>query len=148
MSKKLKLKTSKNTASVSEYIRKIKSPERKSDARIVHKLMQDLSGDMGSMWGTSIVGYGSYTYKNSAGKEGSWMCTGWSSRKESLTLYIMPGYQFDDMKLLLNKLGPHKLGRSCLYIKHLDDIHIPTLKKIIKQGLTYMKKTYVTTGLT
>ena len=75
------------------------------------------------------------------------MATGWSSRAQNLTIYIMPGYRFDEMKEHLKKLGPHKLGRSCLYLKRLDDIHLPTLKKIIKEGLKYMKKTYDTKRL-
>lgn len=141
------LKTKKNKARVADYIKSIKDPVRQKDAKEVHKIMKELTGSRGTMWGKSIVGYGTYNYKYPSGQEGEWMCTGWSSRVQNLTLYIMPGYRFDEMKKLLGKLGPHKLGRSCLYIKRLDDIHMPTLKKIIKEGILYMKKTYETKGL-
>ena len=142
MPKEIKLKTKKNSGSVSVYINSIKDDTKRKDAKIVHKLMQELTKDKGKMWGTSIVGYGSYRYERSNGDYGDWMTTGWSSRASNLTLYIMPGYQFDEMKDLLEKLGPHKLGKSCLYIKKLDDIHLPTLKKIIKFGLKTMKDKY------
>ena len=143
---KRKLKTKKTVQTVASYIKEIEDPQRRKDAKSLHKLMQEVSGNNGRMWG-KIVGYGEYHYKYESGTEGDWMATGWSSRVQNLTIYIMPGYRFDEMKELLNKLGPHKLGRSCLYIKHLDDIHLPTLKKMIKNGLTYMKKTYKTKGL-
>ncbi len=141
------VKTKKNKASVAEYIRTIKDDDRRKDARKLHSLMKELTGSRGAMWGASIVGYGSYHYKSKSGIEADWMCTGWSSRTQNFSLYIMPGYEFDDMKELLQKLGPHKRGKSCLYIKRLDDIHLPTLKRIVKAGLRYMKKTYKTKGL-
>lgn len=141
------LKTKKNNASVADYIKSIDDPKRQKDAKVVHNMLTDLTRSRGKMWGTSIVGYGEYHYKSKSGIEADWMCTGWSSRKANLTLYVMPGYGFGNMKELLEKLGPHKLGKSCLYIKHLDDIHLPTLKKIMKLGIDYMKKKYDTKGL-
>jgi hypothetical protein len=141
------VKTKKNKElTIPAYIRGIEDSNRRRDAKIVHKIMQDISGGKGRMWGKSIAGYGEYHYKGKS-SEGDWMATGWSSRAQNLTIYIMPGYRFDEMKELLKKLGPHKLGRSCLYIKRLDDIHLPTLKKMIKDGLTYMKKNYDTKRL-
>lgn len=144
---KYEVKTKKNKElTVAAYIKAIEDDSRRKDAKVLHKIMQDVSGNRGRMWGKNMVGYGEYHYKGKS-SEGDWMATGWSSRVQSLSVYIMPGYRFGEMQDLLKKLGPHKLGRSCLYIKHLDDIHLPTLKKIIKDGLTYMKKTYKTKGL-
>jgi hypothetical protein len=136
------LKTKKNTASVKKYISAIKDEDRKKDVEEVCKIMEKISGSKPKMWGSSIIGFSEYHYKYPSGQEGDWMVTGLSSRAQNLTIYIMPGYQLDNMKGLLKKLGPHKTGRSCLYIKRLEDIHIPTLRKIIKDGITYMKKNY------
>ncbi len=99
--------------------------------------MIEVTGEKPAMWGTSIVGFGDYHYKYESGREGDFFITGFSPRKQNLTIYIMPGYR--DYGSLMKKLGPHKLGRSCLYIRHLDDIHIPTLKKLIARGYTDMK---------
>ena len=94
------------------------------------------------MWGSSIVGYGSYHYRYDSGREGDFMLTGFAPRKQALTLYIMPGFvQYD---ALLDKLGPHKTGKSCLYVKRLSDIHIPTLRTLIKRSVAHMRKTYPT----
>lgn len=137
-----KLKTQKNTASVTEFLNSVIDPVRKRDAQTVAKLMREVTGKRPKMWGSSIVGYGEYHYKYASGREGDWMMTGFSPRKAAISIYIMPGYQFDDMQDLLDKLGPHTTGKSCLYIKNLDDIHLPTLKKIIAKGYKHMKRTY------
>ncbi|NJK71774.1 MAG: DUF1801 domain-containing protein [Thermales bacterium] len=92
--------------------------------------------------GSSIVGYGTYKYTNSTKKEMEWMRTGFSPRKEALTLYIMPGYDFENMKELLGKLGKHSIGRSCLYIKKLEDVDMKILRKIVQKGLDYMEEVY------
>jgi uncharacterized short protein YbdD (DUF466 family) len=91
------------------------------------------------MWGSSIVGFGSYRYKYASRREGDWMLVGFSPRKQNLTLYIMAG--FDDYDALLEKLGKHSTGKSCLYIKRLSDVHQPTLKKLIQQSVKHMKQT-------
>jgi hypothetical protein len=94
------------------------------------------------MWGSSIVGFGSYHYKSErSSQEGDWPLTGFSPRKQNLTIYIMPG--FKDYGPLLKKLGKHTVSDgSCIYIKHLSDIHLPTLKTIIKKSFVEMKKRY------
>lgn len=91
------------------------------------------------LWGGSMIGFGSYHYKSESGREGDWFLTGFSPRKQNLTLYIMAGFgQYDE---LLKKLGKHKTGKSCLYIKGLEDIHLPTLKKLIQLSVKQMTKT-------
>lgn len=89
------------------------------------------------MWGPSIIGFGSYSYEYASGRTGDWPMIGLSPRKQNLTLYIMPG--FDEYEPLLKKLGPHTTGKSCLYIKRLSDIDLPTLKKIMTASIAKMK---------
>ena len=92
------------------------------------------------MWGPSIVGYGEYHYKYDSGREGDFLITGFSPRKQALTVYIMPGFsQYDD---LMTKLGKYKTGRSCLYINKLEDIDLKVLETLIKKSAAYMKKKY------
>ncbi len=94
------------------------------------------------LWGTSIVGFGTYHYKYDSGREGSHLITGFANRKQSLTLYIMGGFaEFDD---LMARLGPHKTGKSCLYIKDLDDIDMKVLRQLVRKSVAYMRKTYPT----
>ena len=83
------------------------------------------------MWGSSIVGFGSYRYKGKSGREGDWMITGFSPRKANLTIYGIAGLEERDD--LLNKLGKHTTGKGCLYIKRLSDVDLPTLKKLIEE---------------
>jgi len=85
------------------------------------------------MWGPSIVGFGTYQYKYASGREGDWPVAAFSPRKKDLTLYLMIG--FEKRTELMQKLGKHSTGKSCLYIKRLSDIHVPTLKKLIKASL-------------
>lgn len=91
------------------------------------------------MWGTSIVGFGSYHYKYDSGREGDMPVTGFAPRKQSLTLYIMPG--FDAYEDLLSKLGKHKTGKSCLYINKLADVDMDVLRELVKQSVEAMKET-------
>ena len=92
------------------------------------------------MWGQYIVGFGRYHYKYASGREGDHLATGFAMRKSGPTIYIMPGYK--DYGHILKTLGPHKLGKGCLYIKSIEDTHIPTLKKLIRAGLADLKKMY------
>jgi hypothetical protein len=88
------------------------------------------------MWGPAIVGFGRYRYKYESGREGEWMITGFSPRKNDLTLYIMPG--FDDVGSLMDRLGKYKIGKSCLYIKKLEDVDVSVLRKLIDQSVKKM----------
>lgn len=99
-------------------------------------MFKEVTGEKPVMWGNSIVGFGSYKYVNAARQENEWMATGFSPRKQALTFYIMPGYDSDQD--LLKKLGDHKIGKSCLYIKKLDDIDEKVLRKLIKKGFKQM----------
>ena len=92
------------------------------------------------MWGSSIIGFGSYHYQYESGREGDMPMTGFSPRAQSFSLYCMPG--FDQVQDLLDKLGKHKTGRSCLYINKLDDVDNKVLKQLIKRDFDLMVKKY------
>jgi hypothetical protein len=131
------LKTKKNRASVQKFIAGIADESRRQDCEAVIGIMKQITKDEPSMWGPSIVGFGSYHYTYASGREADWFVTGFSPRKQNLTLYIMSGFKGYDE--LLQQLGPHKTGKSCLYLKRLDDVHVPTLKKLIRQSVAHVK---------
>jgi len=132
------LKTKKTTASVEEFILAQEDETRRDDCFAVLKLMRSITKAEPAMWGSSIVGFGSYHYIYASGQEGDWPMLGFSPRKQNLTLYIMPG--FDKHLDLVKKLGRCKISKGCLYVKRLDDIHLPTLKQLIKVSLQDLKK--------
>jgi len=137
---KAKNKTIETKESVSKFLNSIENPQRKKDAKSVHKLMKDLTGEKAIMWGKSIVGYGRYHYIYDSGREGDFMKVGFSPRKNALTLYIMPG--FKRYESLMRNLGPHKAGKSCLYIKNLADIDNKILADLISESYEFMSKKY------
>lgn len=140
---KNEIKTKKNTGSVSAYIQSIENEALRKDGKALVKLFKEVTGSKPKMWGSSIVGFGEYHYVYPSGREGDWMATAFSLRKSGPTLYIMPGYEnYSD---LLEKLGPHTLGKSCLYLKHLADVDQKVLQKLIKAGLADLKKQYPVT---
>jgi Domain of unknown function (DU1801) len=130
-------KTKPTNESVKDFLNRIPEAERREDCFAVAKMMEEITGEKPRMWGPAIVGFGSYHYKYASGHEGEWPMTGFSPRKKDLTLYIMMG--FERHPDLMEKLGKHSHSKSCLYIKSLSDIHIPTLKKLIKIGLKELK---------
>lgn len=139
---KATLKTAQNSASVNAFIDAVEHPRRRQDAQALLALFGRVTGLKPKMWGASIVGYGRYEYRYESGREGEFFLTGFSPRKSSLTIYIMPGYQ--DLSELLDRLGKHKLGKSCLYINKLDDVDLGVLEEIIQFGLDYMCSKYTT----
>ena len=131
-----KIKTIKNNKSVNTFLNAVKDDQRRKDSKEILRIMKEVTGKKPYMWGDAIVGFGDYHYKYETGREGDFFIVGFSPRKNALTIYIMPGYQ--DFGDLMKKLGPHRTGKSCLYVKKLEDIHIPTLKKIITKGYKAM----------
>ena len=127
------VKTKPTKASVKEFLNQIPEKERREDCFAIAKMMEEITGAKPKMWGPSIVGFGSYHFKYDSGREGDWLVTGFSPRKNDLTLYIMMG--FEKHRELMEQLGKHKTAKSCLYIKRLSDIHQPTLKKLIKASV-------------
>lgn len=134
------LKTKKNDASVEDFLAQVNDPTKQADSRLVYQMMEAITGETGKMYGKSIVGFGNYDFRYASGKAGSWFVTGFSPRKQNLTLYIMPGFsQYDD---LLGQLGKHKIGKSCLYMKKLADIDVDVLKQLIQASCDYMAQKY------
>ena len=142
MPKKIKIKTTKNKASPTAFLNSITNEQLKKDCKVLLKLFKDTTGMKPTMWGTSIIGFGEYTYYRANGDEGQFMATGFSPRQSGPTLYIMPGYQ--NYKTELKKLGPHKLGKSCLYLKNLEGINLKVIARLIKMGLKDLKKKHQT----
>jgi len=134
------LKTRPTKASVTSFLNSIEDSGKRRDAKKVAAMMRRSTGARARMWGSSIVGYGTYSYTNSSNKECEWMLTGYSPRKQALSVYIMPG--FSGFKTLMKKLGKHSTGRSCLYIKRLDDVDEKVLEEIIDRSVRQMKSKY------
>lgn len=132
-------KTQPVTVSFKAYVDALPNEAQKKEARILAKLFKETTGMKPVLWG-NIVGFGSYHFKYDSGREGDFLATGFALRKSGPTLYVMPGYQ--DYGDLLKKLGPHKLGKSCLYLKSLEDIDTKVLQQLIKTGLKDLGKVY------
>lgn len=130
------LKTKKNRASVKAFLDSIQDEGKRADCRALDKLFRDVTGEPPAMWGPSIVGYGSYHYRYASGREGDWFTAGFSPRKQALTLYIMAG--FSRYEEILSRLGPHKHGKSCLYVKRLEDIDMDVLRELIKESVAHV----------
>ena len=134
------LKTKRNDGDVRGYLESVANKRRREDALVMLELMREITGEPPEMWGSSIVGFGSYHYRYASGREGDWPIVGFAPRKQSLTLYIMPG--FDRYEDLMAKLGKYKTGKSCLYINKLDDVNLETLKALIAESVEYMRRAY------
>lgn len=137
---KAKNKTIENEASVDEFLNSVKDEIKRADCQRINAIMKEITGDEPKMWGTSIVGYGNYHYKYESGREGDFMKVGFSPRAQNVTLYIMPGFgRYED---LMGKLGKHKIGKSCLYVKKLADVDEEVLKELITESYAYMTNKY------
>lgn len=131
------LKTRPTMQTASEFLMAtVADEQRRADCIALVELMQKATACKPVMWGASIVGFGKYRYRYESGREGDWMVTGFSPRKNDLTLYIMPG--FDNYAELLAKLGKHKTGKSCLYLKRLADVDMKILKQLIDASVKAM----------
>jgi hypothetical protein len=132
------LKTLANDADAARFIAAVSSGTKQQDSFTLLKLFSEITGEKPVMWGTSIIGFGSYHYKSEKSRqEGDWPLTGFSPRKQSLTIYIMTG--FEHYQELLEKLGKHKTSKGCLYINKLSDVDMDILKKIIEKSYLHMK---------
>jgi len=143
MVKKIELKTKKGVLSVPAYLNSIEPASVRKEAKQLAKLFKETTGVKPKMWGSSIVGYGEYTYYRSNGDEGQSMASGFSMRKSGPTIYTMPGYQ--NYSAILKNVGPHKIGKSCLYLKNLDGIDLGKISKLITKGIQDLKKTHTVT---
>jgi Domain of unknown function (DU1801) len=133
------IKTKPTDVSVDDFLNSIKDEQVRNDCWTIADIMQKATNAKPQMWGSSIVGFGSRQYKYASGRDINWMLTAFSPRKKNITLYIWPGFeQYDE---LMAQLGKHTSGKSCVYIKRLSDVHLPTLKKLIKASVKHMLKT-------
>lgn len=132
-------KTKPTDASVLEFLQNVADERKRQDAFAVLELMREVTGEEPKMWGSSIVGFGSYHYKYASGREGDAPLTGFSPRKQNLTIYITPG--FEHYQEQLAKLGKHTTGQSCLYVKRLSDIDLDVLLEIVADSVEHMKRT-------
>ena len=129
------LKTVPNDGSVEAFLDGVADDRKRRDSYTVLSLMREATGAEPQMWGDSIVGFGSYHFKYKSGREGDWFQVGFSPRKQSLTLYLVSG--FDQYDALLSKLGKYKTGKSCLYITKIEDIDLATLQELIERSVQY-----------
>lgn len=134
------LKTKANNKSVKAFLEAVEHNKRRKDALTLLSLFEKITGQNAIMWGDSIVGFGRYHYKQRNGQAGEWPITGFSPRKQNLSIYIMPG--FKNYQDLLGKLGKHKTSVSCLYINKLDDVNLDILEKLIATSIKDMKSLY------
>ena len=133
-------KTNQNDGSVQAWLSSIDDPIKAADAAAVATLMSEVSGAEAAMWGTAIVGFGRYERTYDSGRDGSFFLCGFAARKSGLVVYVMPGFDaYDD---LLARLGRHKTGKSCLYIKRLSDVDVGVLRELVAQSVALMRSRY------
>lgn len=133
------LKTKQTDQSVDDFLDSIPDDKKREDSYTILELMKNATGLEPKMWGDSIIGFGSYHYCYESGREGDWFLTGFSPRKQNLTLYVMAG--FTQYEALLQKLGKFSTGKACLYIKKIEDIDMPTLEELIRQSADHIART-------
>ena len=139
------LKTQITDDSVQDFLASIEDDQKREDCYRMLDIMQEVTGCEPKMWGKNIVGLGSYHYVYSSGQEGDWMLTGFSPRKSYLSVYLMSGMVGKNMTENLNKLGKHKMGKSCLNINKLSDVDEEILRQLIKDSVQVMRDKYPTT---
>lgn len=138
------LKTQPTDASVADFLAAVEPAGRRADAQTLATLLTEVSGETPVMWGTSIVGFGRYTYVNTTKKPADWPIIGFSPRKANLTVYIMPG--FDGHADLLARLGKHKTSVSCLYLNRLSDVDLDVLREMATRSVAWMRARYPSAG--
>ena len=134
------LKTKATEGSVDAFIDAVADPVRQADAKAVRTLLERVTGEPAKMWGPSIIGFGSYHYKYESGREGTMCRLGYSPRKAELVLYLTG--TVSNQHEALTRLGKHKTGKGCLYIKKLADVDMGVLEELANASLTYMNATY------
>lgn len=134
------MKTRPTDQDVEAYLDTVADEKRRADTRAVMEIMREVTGEAPRLWGGSMIGFGSYHYRYESGREGDWFLTGVAPRKNALTVYIMAG--FDRYDELMARLGKHSTGRSCLYIKRLEDVDLAVLRELIDRSVRHTAETY------
>jgi len=127
---------------VEAYLSAIEDKTRRRDCEALSKLMTKATKEQPKMWGTNIVGFGSYHYKYESGREGDSCLTGFSPRKGEISIYLMAGFPGQEQEELLSKLGKYKMGKGCLYVRKLSDVDLKILEKMIANTATERKRCY------
>lgn len=129
-------KTQMNDTSVDAFIDSVADEQKRADSRALLAVMARVTGQPPKMWGDSIVGFGSYHYKYASGREGDMPWTGFSPRKQAMTVYLW--YGFEENQELMQQLGKYKVGKACLYFKKLEDIDQGALEKLVQYTMTHL----------
>ena len=138
---KNELKTRANDASVKDFIRRVEPPAKRRDCENLLAMMRKTTKSKPRMWGDSIIGFGQYHYKYKSGREGDWFLSGFSPRKQNLTVYVTCG-GFSRYQDLLDRLGKHKTSVGCLYIKNLAEVDAAVLQELIARAMADMREMY------
>ena len=133
-------KTIATPAPVSEYLAAISDPQRRADCAQLQQLMQDITGCEAKMWGAGIVGFDQYHYRYDSGREGDMCVTGFSSRKNDISIYLVVSGERQEQ--LLTQLGKHKMGKACLSVRRLADVQLPVLRQLIADSVDATRLRY------
>ncbi|HEU5484341.1 MAG TPA: DUF1801 domain-containing protein [Microlunatus sp.] len=131
-------KTVPTEASVPDFLAGIADARRRADAQVVCDLMAEVTGEEPVLWGTSIVGFGEQTLTIASGKPSAWMEVGFAPRKAATVIYLMDG--FEHRADLLDRLGPHSIGKACLYLKRLDDVDLAVLRALLSASVAESRR--------
>lgn len=139
----VELKTKKNESSVEDFLNRVESEKKRADSFRILEMMKQITGVEPKMWGDSLIGFGTSKYRYASGEEGEWFKVGFSPRKQNLSLYLWGMYfhlESEDYKDLMNRLGKHKVGKSCVYINKLEDVDWDVLQDLIRLSLSHLKE--------
>ena len=141
---KAELKTKATEVSAADFIAAVPDARRREEAAVIDALHRKVTGHEPKLWGPSIIGYGSYTYKSDSGREGTMCRAGFSPRKAAMTVYLMGNYcdRQAEVDALFAQLGKHSVGKSCLYIKKLADVDLAVLERLVQINWDVMMKVY------
>ena len=131
-------KTVPNDSDVMVFLNAVEPEKKRADSLVIRAMMEEITGEKATMWGPRIVGFGSYHYRYETGREGDMPLVAFSPRKQALTLYVLTG--FDAQDSLLSKLGKHRTGKGCLYIKRLEDVDMEVLRELVKQSAAHRRE--------
>ena len=139
-------KTKPTRVRVTSFLAAIEADERRKDCKILVAMMKRATGCPAKMWGPSIVGFDSYHYKYASGHEGTSCIVGFSPRKGDITIYLLAGYEDVKTKALLAKLGKHRIGKACLYIRRLAEVQLPILEELVTRSVAEVRRRHPKTA--
>ncbi|WP_316827360.1 DUF1801 domain-containing protein [Pedobacter miscanthi] len=133
-------KTTENNLSVTDFLNTVTDETKRKDCFNLTDIIAETTGFKAKMWGTAIVGFGSYHYKYESGREGDAPLVGFSPRKDAIALYLSS--QFNNREELLAKLGKHKTAKACVYVKKMSDIDVEVLKEMVTSSVAWISSLY------